>query len=353
MIVRDYARRHDIPKHIRNLSSFPDEAFRQAVSEQFRPADFPPLSINVAEWLWRKNGSRMYFPQSVKLLKMLWAAQIDITMTDLGLSSIPQAIAFAMPCESTDSRQKGGSLLLHGKASELIRLCRKFHDGFYHPALQPIDCKVLEHLADEHVFLLTFSQQNGPGRTTHTQSMFPTSMLDVCLRSPNEFHRLMSEYVQTEIQLHKEASPELVPSLRNCEEASLTNVSQSEWQDLHLNLTLVVRLLAYMRACPEQVRDGFPEGESAREYSSQWFRPTPVRILSPKGLDESDERDERNGPRPHYRSCYFRRYPTRSDGSRQKGILFIPGTFVNAHIDPHTIKDGGNLAEGTKRQVAA
>jgi hypothetical protein len=109
-------------------------------------------------------------------------------------------------------------------------------------------------------------------------------------------------------------------------------LSEEENERTYVMSRLAVRLMVYMRACPGRVRQGFPEGRGAREFSTRWTSPKPVFVGQPAGMCGGH-----GSPVAHWRTWHFRSYPTRKDGTKRSGVVFIGGTVVGAEIDPETV----------------
>jgi hypothetical protein len=271
---------------------------------------------------------------------MLLHARMDLTMVDLGLQNIPSAMAFAMPCGQGTGVHAVGVLMVHGRLAELRRRMGRFLADVYPSNMFSLDGWLSADRPDEHILVFVFSERDRQGHTVYTTLVFHVPQLDACLRSPTDLRDTL---------LRKRLSAGR-PSDAMHQMYHTDFSSDVVWHGLHLNTILVVRLLVYMKACPEHVVQGFPNGEIPSDYSSRWTTPTPIRVRSPEGLEADTEHAERNGPTPHYRTCHFRRFPVRSDGTRQDGILFIHDTFVNAHVDPWTVQKGGRMNPGIDRR---
>jgi hypothetical protein len=94
-------------------------------------------------------------------------------------------------------------------------------------------------------------------------------------------------------------------------------------------IRITVRMLAYMRAFPGSVHDGYPEGYSD-ERKLRDPKPTVIGGLHFKHGTHA-------GPVLHFRNAHFRSYPRRRDGGKREGMIFIHGTMVGGQIKPHSV----------------
>ena len=115
-------------------------------------------------------------------------------------------------------------------------------------------------------------------------------------------------------------------------------LEQLPW--LSSQLALLLRLLAatlvYMQACPDMVKEGLPAGLKEKDVAHKadhtcfMHLTMPSRKLGPHG-----------SPATHWRRWHFRSYPTRLDGTKKKGAVFVSGGWVNATDEAETVTGPG------------
>ena len=110
---------------------------------------------------------------------------------------------------------------------------------------------------------------------------------------------------------------------------------------------LAMRMLVYMRACPEHIREGFPNGKNRKVFEGRWDNFKPMVIGSPGRMTMGTH----ESPISHMRSWFFRSYPIKRDGTRKNGVVFVRATVVNAEVDPITVEGGGDERLRTVRGI--
>jgi hypothetical protein len=104
----------------------------------------------------------------------------------------------------------------------------------------------------------------------------------------------------------------------------------------------VISLSMYMQCEGVEVVDGYPEMVKAVDV--------PVRKATPHTLGAQHfKRRDRSGPRSHYRSWHFRRYPIKKDGTRKPGLVAVRGAMVGPRETPHTVREVENVPDGQER----
>ena len=107
---------------------------------------------------------------------------------------------------------------------------------------------------------------------------------------------------------------------------------------------LVLRLMVYIAACPESIKDGYPTQDSEIKINKKNWDNVQSFVLS----DQKDNQFDFNkiskshaSPQEHVRQAHFRRYPLKEDGTRKEGILFVKACIVNMEKtrDPKTVID--------------
>ena len=273
-------------------------------------------AIMVAEENYFENGCPMFFPESPAMLEMLWRAKMNLELEDLDMDAIPSTFSVAWPrCEIAGSRLQGCMVSIM-TASQHSKLVQRVSDRYLeNPPNQYIDPKIYSD-GDYRIFISYFEERS----TTLGQPVYhcciPGKFVAKVLKDEAEFHDFMGNGKWFKTGTY------------------VASLDENEQHQQYVMAKLVLALLVYMNACPEQVHDGLPDGRKQREFSSANSSVTGKILGVPPGLGGTHA-----SPGAHWRSWHFRSYPRRKDGSRRKGVVRVKGTVVGANIDPHTVED--------------
>ena len=141
-------------------------------------------------------------------------------------------------------------------------------------------------------------------------------------------------------------SVEEFEKFRKYDSPNLIGVIPLKPEEMHVQyvtMRLAVRMLIYMRACPEHVRSGYPGNKNRKAFESRWTEIGPHVVVSPHSLMHGTH----GSPIAHLRTWYFRSYPVKKDGTRKDGVVFVNATMVNADVEPVTAEEGGQINDGT------
>jgi hypothetical protein len=302
-----------LPKKERGRPGLADRAVGAALKLAPGLVSSIDLEALQSETDWVDLGAPTYFPESQEMLEMLWKAKMDVRMEDLGLDELPRAFSVAWPdCEIGGQRLKG-CLLWWGSVDDRKALIGRFDKKVFG---RPWTI-CAEHGGDAyagksmHVYY-TDKDEKSPAGESLFRAKVQGDRLDDWLLSKEEFARRGEEGL---------GSP-LVYSLNEDENERLYVVSR-----------LAARLMVYMRACPDKVKAGYPQGRKAREFATRWTQPGPRMVGQPACMSGGH-----GSPAAHWRTWHFRSYPTRKDGTKRGGVVFIGGTVVGAEVDPETVE---------------
>ena len=202
---------------------------------------------------------------------------------------------------------------------EAKRVVRKYVDTNTPEGAKLAEVVNLAHpdKGDERGFYMTHLAPNSPTDDVVYRCMIPEEDLKKCLTSEEGFDEVMRGYDAVD---------------RRRLEILGFNLNEAEGHAQYVMARLVIRLLVYMQACPDMVHDGYPTPKGERCYRSAFSGDVRGRVIGvPAGLAR-----EHASPSTHWRQWHFRSYPRRKDGTKQKGIVAVRGTIVNADVDPVT-----------------
>lgn len=299
-----------VPKKDRGRSGFVDRAVGSALN-LIGAVSTIDLETLQSETDWVDLKAPTYFPESPEMLEMLWRAKMDVRTEDLGLDEFPRAFSIAWPdCEIAGQRLKG-CLVWWGSTKDRASLIDRF---------------------DKRIFgktgVTTYLPQDGDdSRSMHIYYM------DDCPDSPTKeaLYRVkvegsrLAEWLSSAEEFEKRGKEFGTSPL-------VYSLTEGESERTYVMSRLAVRLMAYMRACPGKVREGFPEGKGAREFETRWVATKPMVVGQPAGMLGGH-----GSPVAHWRTWHFRSYPVKKDGTKKAGLVFIDGTVVGSEVDPATV----------------
>lgn len=310
-------------KRERKRADFPQRVVRDVLCR--RPDLLATLEARILtdEVAWMDAGFPMYFPDSPELLNMLWRAKVDVRIEDLNFPEFPRAFAFAWPECQIDGIQPKGCLIWWGDEKDRMKSVDRF-EGYYLKTHMLTNAAGTPKPEDKYFGIHLSSRLVAPPGAgvpcAYGRASIPENLFKQGLASDKDFEQCFKTY----------QNPALLGVIPlTSEEAHLQYVS----------FKLAMRMLVYMRACPEHIREGFPNGKNHKAFESRWddFKPriigSPARMTS--GTHES--------PISHLRSWFFRSYPTKKDGTRKNGVVFVRATVVNAEVEAVTVEEGGKV----------
>lgn len=253
---------------------------------------------------------RIYFPADAELLHMLWKAKMDVTLSDV--AEFPSAFTIAWPDDfELEGKRFPGCLVWWGTELARRTLHSKFGNKYLAGNFVPWNPKA--PLDDnQRMMALSYHQTDSSmgGALASYRCVIPDEKLALCLKSPEEMAKAIGQLG-----------------------ALLTvNLTEEEKRQQFMMLKLAVHLMVYATACPQAVVPGWPDKYKEHDVGKGWLKKfTPIRLMSPVR--------HRTGtsPETHWRNWHFRQYPARSDGTRQKGLVFVSGCIVNGDVEPRTI----------------
>ena len=279
--------------------------------------------ILAEELVWQDAGCPMYFPESPELVDMLWRSKMNVRIEDLELDKMPRAFSIAWPNHLVDGVQPMGCMIWWGDGTHwkdaFFRMereyCRGLFDGVRGMASPDLRLGLHMSFCKEDVEAQRYGVKHSYYRASVPNDLFVSG-----LASCGDFEQTFKRY----------NSPNLTGVL---------SLTPEEIHIQYVTFKLAIRMLVYMRACPQYIRKGYPGGKNHKAFESRWdeFDPNvigmPARMWT--GTHES--------PMTHLRTWHFRSYPIRQNGTRRNGVVFVNATVVNAAIDPVTIEDGGSI----------
>ena len=300
-----------VPKKDRGRSGFVDMAVRSALTLVHGAVSTIDLEALQSETDWVDLKAPTYFPESQEMLEMLWRAKMDVRTEDLGLDEFPRAFSIAWPdCEIAGQRLKG-CLVWWGSTKDRELLTDKFDKRMFG---ETGVTTYLPQAGDESRSMHVYHMDDD-GSSPTGEALFRVKVegdrLAEWLSSKEEFEKRGKEFGSTPL---------------------VFNLTQGESERIYVMSRLAVRLMAYMRACPGKVWEGFPEGKGAREFETRWTATKPMFVGQPDGMLGGH-----GSPCAHWRGWHFRSYPTKRDGTKKAGLVFIDGTVVCSEVDPATV----------------
>lgn len=259
------------------------------------------------EHWWELEGWRVFFPDSVELLDMLWRAKMSLLPSDL---TLPTAFSVAWPRGAVvDGVELPGCLVTYGLKGERRRVARSFAKRY----LGGGDALQIQDGGAEDVPRLTVAYHVGSGleRMIHRVTA-PENFMEDVLTSAEKMHEALGTYGGR---------------------IGCYDLTEEELRLQYIVARMVVALVVYMNAKRDAVVEGWPSDVKRRELRHAGMQsPSPAVVATPAAF-----RRGHGSPIPHYRTWHFRRYPVKRDGSRTAGVVFIHETIVNAEVDPATV----------------
>ena len=309
--------RKRIPKKQRKRHK--DDAMTAAIGRVLLgvPGMMATLETNVLvdEEAYIENGSRMYFPESPAMLEMLWRAKMKVGLEDLDMSLIPPAFSVAWPRCEIEGAELHGCLVAIMTGHQYNDLCKRF--GKKYLGREAERHKLTGRTSDDVPGLhISYWGDVINGEPMLVRTAVPGTFLTKCLQSEGDY----SEYMDSFGKFHLLGTIDL---------------DEKDRYQNYVMAKLIIHMLVYMQACPDQVHHGIPDGHKHREFSGPYDSISPTRVRAPVSLQGTHA-----SPSVHWRSWHFRSYPRRKDGTKRKGAIKIAGTLVNAEgVDPETVED--------------
>ena len=260
---------------------------------------------------WLDGGCRTYFPESEALVQVLWRSKMDVTLEDLDLPSFPRAFAVAWPDMEIDGVKLAGCLAWWGKAEDRLETMRKFGTRYMGGPARPIG--TFEDPEELALHVSYRGSERVMGTAPTLRCSVPSKCLRACLKSDDEFRANLGMY----------KCPELVGAM---------DLSEAETRQQYVVVKSLIHLMVYLKARPDSVREGWPDGRNQRDLMPTWMKSPRPSVVTCPGL-------ERDSPSAHWRTWHFRTYPTKRDGTKRDGLVFVSGTMVNAEMkEPRTVE---------------
>jgi len=302
--------RKTVSKEERRRSGFVDRLVTEymAIPGSNRTLDAATLAD---ETDWLDAGCRTYFPESEALVQVLWRSRMDVTLEDLDLPSFPRAFAAAWPDCEVDGSGLAGCLAWWGRAADRLESMRKFGSRYMGgPA------RAIGGFEDPEQLALHVSYRGSEkmmGLSPTLRCSVPSKHLRACLASDEGFRTSLGMY----------RSPELVGAM---------DLTEAEVKQQYVVVRSLIHLMVYLKARPEAVREGWPDGRNQRDLAPVWLKSPRPSVVTCPGL-------ERDSPSAHWRTWHFRTYPTKRDGTKRTGLVSVRGTMVNAELkEPRTVE---------------
>ena len=255
----------------------------------------------------------MYFPESAALLEVLWRAKMSLCLEDIDFQSFPRAFSIAWPRCEIEGVSLPGTLVTVMTMGQYRQAYANF--GFKHLGY-PVAIKN-DGTRDDETYGICVSYSTG--RTA--------------MDSPIVCRAAIPAMFLQDI-LSSEGSFKTIGSLGDKGYLGVVDLTDEEKHQQYVLTRLIAHLMVYMQACPEHVRDGFPEGRKDKEFNCVTARDIDGSVIgAPAGLGGTHA-----SPFQHWRTWYFRSYPRRKDGTKQRGVVKVSGTMVMADVDPRTVE---------------
>lgn len=330
-IIRMFMQGLAFDKKDRKRADFPKRVVQEFFEARPRMVQTIEARILAEELAWEDAGYPMYFPDSPELLDMLWRAKVDVRIEDLELDTFPRAFCFSWPKCKVEGVQPVGCMIWWGDGNSWKDAVIQFEKRYLRAGLYgnihgiaPPDMRLGLHMSfcKEDVT----AQQFGV-KSSYYRASVPHDLFKVGLSSGKDFEATFKKYNGTGVD-------------------GVLSLNQEETHIQYVTFKLAVRMMIYMRACPEHVRTGYPEGKNRKAFEGRWDQFGPRIIGSPARLTSGTH----DSPMAHLRTWYFRSYPIRKDLTRKTGVVFVRATMVNADVDPVTVEEGGKINGDVTRQ---
>ena len=105
-----------------------------------------------------------------------------------------------------------------------------------------------------------------------------------------------------------------------------------------LCVKLLSGLCAYAEARPDLVVPGAPPGHKSRDLEDRAFIKGQRAFYVAQEPQGFKTRGGGGSKATHYRSCHFRAFPVKRDGTRKDGLVFVEGAVINA--EAATVEEG-------------
>jgi len=300
-----------LPKKDRGRSGIADLAVRGALTMVGNVVSTIDLEALQSETDWIDLQAPTYFPESPEMLEMLWRAKMDVRTEDLELDKFPRAFSIAWPdCEIAGQRLKG-CLIWWGSVEDRRVLIDKFDKRIFgKTGVTQYVPQAGDNSKSMHVYYMD-NDDASPTKEALFRVKVEGDRLTEWLSSKEEFEKRGREFGSTPL---------------------IFNLTQGESDRTFVMSRLAVRLMAYMRACPGKVKEGYPTGRGAREFNTRWTEPKPIFVGQPAGMLGGH-----GSPCAHWRTWHLRSYPIKRDGTKKAGLVFVDGTVVGLELDPATV----------------
>lgn len=315
-------------KRERRRGDFPKMVIREVLESSPELLDTMDIRILAEEVSWGGSGYPMYFTESAGLVGMLWRSKVNVRVEDLELDRMPRAFAISWPKCEIDGVQPVGCLIWWGDGDEWMEANNRM---------------LKEYVRPEILKMIPASYLNGKGMADnrlgiHMSFCREDEMAKKMGAGDNSYYRVSAPHDLLEVGLSSQDNFEATFSMK-LGGSNVIGLSAEEIHIQYVTLKLALRLLVYMRACPEYVHSGYPGGKNRRAYEGRWDEFSPKVVGAPERLMMGTH----ESPIAHMRNWHFRSYPTKADGTKRKGVVFVNATVVNADadIDPITVGDGG------------
>lgn len=265
------------------------------------------FAVMLDEFAAIEGGQIMAFMESKELVDMLWSAKMDVDLEDIDLSVLPRGFMVSWPDMEVDGVKLRGCSVWVGRIAERDRSTRRYTRKYLGDELS------VKYDADRDPTELAMS-------ICYTKE---SSVAPVYVRCTVP-QRMIKEVISSE---------DGMKSLGDYDSnlLGIIKLSDEDVKEQYVMAKLVIRMLAYITACPQFVVDGFPRGQKARNYSSR-------NLGKRSGIVVSYPRPQGISKKAHWRGCHIRSYPKRKDGSKKPGVVFVEGTMVNSDVEPVTVK---------------
>jgi hypothetical protein len=267
--------------------------------------------IVMEEWCVDRDGGHIYFP-APGMLEELYTAKFDVGPENFILPH--RAFTVAVPAnERVGGMELPGFMVTAFTKKEKQKIGRDFGNALFG---DPMEIQT-DAAADEGLALfVTYRKPTNQMYVVRASS--PIVRVQRVLDGVREEGRTEMEVIYDVLGWYKAPG-----ALRLSEEEAA----------LHFRMIKsVISLSMYMQCEGVEVLDLYPEMVGAADV--------PVRKVTPHSVGAQHfQRRERSGPRSHYRSWHFRRYPLKKDGTRRPGLVAVRGAMVVPRNTPHTVVD--------------
>lgn len=303
-IASQFAQIYKIPKDERNAKMV-QQAVVYYINQQEENGVHWITSPVVAELSEYMPLCRTYFPIDTNLLSLLNKAKMDVSIKDVNLSLFPKCFSVAWPEGANYQPMMVNIDTITGHMDALYRFTTEYLGVDGH--------SLFGDKRDEILTIKVYSDVSSSTSKLAGCFVLPEQHIDGVLKSDEYYNGILGE------------------AANNSKKMGLALPTNNQNIERVITLRMIMRLMVYMSACPDSIKDGFPD-DKIYDGGTKYYHPSPMTI----GLPDHCKRTHAS-PEMHWRQWHFRTYPTQPDGSKRPGLVFVNAAVVMGVVDPKTV----------------